>query len=315
MDGIALAQTLQVAGFAGFGRVIAGAALVHPIESLAGGFPGGGVAFLLEQPPLHYGKGFVVAGLRRLRYRLRPVEDVFQRGHGFRAPRAAGFGSGNRQRSDERDVAAPVDRFGQVLEKGGNSVQVGVAGVVDDFVHQNDAGAGQLKQAVQFRAAGGNALPRGGAHGFIAVRAAQLPGQLAPQGVERVAGRGEAVGGWRKPVALQHAHLRRRPARRVNPGVFQDAGDFLADAGALDAVRRIKQFVGAVNEVIQRNQAVGFAAAKAGFGLDDRIAALAVDAPNGRNQQVADAPGNVSAAEKLQRVAIHRRGAAVANLL
>lgn len=67
--------------------------------------------------------------------------------------------------------------------------------------------------------------------------------------------------------------------------------------------------------MVQRNQAVGFAAAKAGSGLDDGVAALAVAAADSRNQQIADAAGNVSAAEKLQRVAVHRRGGAVINLL
>ena len=102
---------------------------------------------------------------------------------------------------------------------------------------------------------------------------------------------------------------------RVNPGVFQDAGNLIADAGPPDAVPRVEQFVGAFKQVVQRNEAVGFAAAKAGSGLDDGVAAFAVDAPDGGSQQVADAPGNVSAAEKLQRVAIHCRGGAVANLL
>ena len=60
---------------------------------------------------------------------------------------------------------------------------------------------------------------------------------------------------------------------------------------------------------------MGFAAAEPGLGLDDGVAALAVDPPQGGYQQVADAAGDVGAAEKLQRVAVHRRGGAVENRL
>ena len=316
VDGVALAQSFQVAGFAGGAGVVGGAALVHSVECLAGGFAGGIVAVFLEQAAADDGEGFVVAGLGNLGYGLGAVEDVFQHRHSFHAARAAGFGGGYGQGYDEGHIAAPVDGLGEVLEKGADGVQVGVAGVVDDFVHQDDAGAGDLEQAVQFGAAGGNALAGGGGHGVIAFGAAQLVCHFAPQGVQRVAGGGAAVVGGRKPGSLQHAHFGFGAARRVDAGVFQDAGDFGADAGAGDAGgRRIEQVAGAFQQVVQGDEAMGFAAAKAGFGLDDGVAALPVDAPGGGYQQVADAAGDVGAAEKFQRVAVHCRGGVVAHLL
>ena len=258
MDRVALDQAVEVAGFAGFGGVIAAAVLVHPMERLAGGLPGDFVAILLEQAAAHDGKGFIVAGLGYLGHRLHPAEDVFQHRHSVDAAVAARFDGGDRQGDDEDDVIAPVDRLGQVLEKGGDGVQIGIAGVADDFVHQDDARAGEPEQAVQFLAAGGGALPRGGADGFVGGLAAELPSHFAPKGVAGVAGVGAAFGGGREPGAMQYADLRRGALAGGNPGGGHNAGDFVADpgdfvpdAGVLGGVRRIEEFAGAVHQVIQ----------------------------------------------------------------
>ena len=316
VDGVALAESLEVAGFAGGGGVFGGAALVHSVEGLAGGFFGGFVAFLLEEAAADDGEGFVVAGLGDLGNGLGAVEDVFQYCHSFGAAGAAGFGGGDGQGDDEGDIGAAVDGFGEVLEEGADGIQVGVAGVVDDFVHQDDAGAGELEQAVQFRAAGGDGLAGGGGHGVVACGAAQLPCHFAPEGVQRVAGVGAEVAGWGEPGALQDAHFGIGAALGVDASVGEDGGDFRADAGAGDAGGgRIEEFVGAVQQVVEGDEAVGFAAAEAGFGLDDGVAAVSVDAPGGGYQQVADAAGDVGAAEKFQGVAVHCRGGAVADQL
>ena len=61
--------------------------------------------------------------------------------------------------------------------------------------------------------------------------------------------------------------------------------------------------------MVQRDEAVGFAAAKAGFGLDDRISAVAAEASHCRDQQVTEAGGRMGAAEKFRGVAVLGDGA------
>ena len=56
--------------------------------------------------------------------------------------------------------------------------------------------------------------------------------------------------------------------------------------------------------MVEGDQAVGFSSAEAGFGLDNRITALSVDALDGVDEQRPNAGGYVCSAEKFCGVAI-----------
>ena len=68
------------------------------------------------------------------------------------------------------------------------------------------------------------------------------------------------------------------------------------------------------DHVIERQHRVGLAAAEVGLQLDDRIAARARQPLGGADQQVAQAVGQIGAAEEFARIAVLGRRAAVVHL-
>ena len=103
----------------------------------------------------------------------------------------------------------------------------------------------------------------------VALRAAELPGQLAPERADHGAV-GLGVRGAGRDLLCRPAPRVRRRRRRFSPASASTALD------ARQLARRV-----AAGEVVEREHRVGLAAAEVGLELDDRVAALACETPDG----------------------------------
>ena len=178
---------------------------------------------------------------------------------------------------------------------------VELARVGDPLVDEDEAGAVLLEELLQGRARVG-ASTVGIGDKRVAFCPAELPGQLAPERVDLdpVA---PGVDGARPDLgADEHGAIRLR--QRADPRILEQ----LIDAEQI-LCRRTS------GDVVEREQGVRLAAAEVGLQVDDRIAAVAVEAFDRLGQQLAQALSDEGAAEELGRVLILARGSALVHLV
>ena len=136
-----------------------------------------------------------------------------------------------------------------------------LAGVGDPFVYEHHRGAEALEQRREgsARTGAGEVV---GPHDVVAVLAAQLVGEPAPQGVQADAAPDRLR--CRRRDHLTHQHGPVHIAGKLEAVL----GEHVGESGQLGCVSPRRQ-------VVQRYQGVGLAPAKVGLQLDHRVAALA----------------------------------------
>ena len=207
---------------------------------------------------------------------------------------AAGLELGLRQRAQEDGVGHQLARFGQRLQERQVAVVAAaaqelagleLADVGDQLVHQHHArrvGREQRREHVLARRGAGGVGRLDGRERFLA---AELPGELAPQGAD--AGRAVLPGlSGGVGVAVEDRDPRLRHVEQ--PGLVEQG----RDAG------EVAQGAAAGGEVVDGEQGVGLAAAEGGLQLDHRLAARAVQALRHLDEQQAHALGDEGALEE-----------------
>ena len=98
-----------------------------------------------------------------------------------------------------------------------------------------------------------------------------------------------------EPVAHDHGPVDRREI--IDASVGDEVLDLLG--------QRLERHAG--EQVVQRDEAVGLAAAEVGLAVDDRLPALPADPLDAKRQQLPQPDGQVGALEEQRRVDVLRR--------
>ena len=330
MNGVALAQALAVSGFGGFGRVVGAAAAVHVGEGVADAVALGFVYLVIEKAAAYDFER--LARLQRMPYGFDAGGDVVQDRHSIDAVEGVSADGGSRlyfvfgQGDDQGDAVALAHGFGQILDERVEFAELvvvvrDVARVGYQLVYEYDAWGYGVEKAAQLGCSRSRPSARGVSDDVVSVLPAELVGDDAPYCVERVAGVSLFSRGGGDFVAVYDCDFAGDSVVGVQPRLSDDFADFAADAplfgvgvGVEEVFARVDKRVAAVDEVVERDEAVGFAAAEYGFGLDDGLAAVARKPLEGVDEQGFDAAGEVGSQEEGEGVGVVPVGASGVNV-
>ena len=239
MDGVAPAQALAVSGFGGFGRVVGAALAVHVGEGVADAVALGFVYGVFEKAAAYDFER--LARFQRVPDGFDAGGDVVQDGElfyeveGFAADGGSRFRRGFRQGNDQGDAVALARGFGQVLDERVEFAEFvvvvrDVARVGYQLVYEYDAWGDRVEKAAQLGGSGSRPSARGASDDVVCALPAELVGDDAPEGVERVAVGGGRVGGGGDFVAVYDGDFAGDAVVGVQPRLSDDFADVGADA-------------------------------------------------------------------------------------